>query len=605
VSDGGSAPRAPAGGFVAGPCFAFDRERLREVAAQRRDEFRRARPFPHVVIDGLVPDEVLDAVVAEFPSPDRPEWFRFDSELERKLASTTETPLGPATVAVLTAFNSAAFLDFLTELTGMPGLVPDPHFVGGGLHQIVPGGHLEVHADFDRHPTTGLERRLNVLLYLNRGWREEWNGALELWGPDLRACEARIWPEFNRCVVFETTATSYHGHPAPLACPPGQTRKSLALYYYALPTRDDPPHGTLFRPHATRGAGPRLEPSRPSATRRAEALDALAKRAAEELLPPVVLRTVRAAVRRRRARRAGGPGGSGHTDGGRPGGSQLRARDAAPRGPGGRAHAPRGGEATRRVLDPSVLFVEALSDGAPARPAYLWGTLLAAATARGLRADRVGVVELGVAGGNGLVALEEAASVAERLCGVAVEVAGLDTGTGMPPPRDPRDAPFVVAEGLFPMDVAALRARLSRAVLVLGPVAETVHELLASVRAPLGFVAFDLDYYTSTVEALALLEAGCDALLPRVVCYFDDVLGYGWTDFMGARAAIEEFNASHERRKIGRIHGLRYELPAPHRDEAWVDKLYLAHVFDHPRYAERCVQLPREFFDAHRLNDAR
>ena len=217
--------------------FRFDRAQLATVAEDKCEAYGSASPFPHVVLDDFLPEQALDAVLAEFPRPGEADWFAFDSPLERKLATKEDTPMGPATRNLLGELNSAAFIDFLERLTGIDGLVPDPHLVGGGLHQIERGGHLKVHADFNLHPRTGLERRLNVLLYLNRGWKEEYGGALELWSRDMQSCEARILPLFNRCVVFSTTSTSYHGHPEPLACPEGETRKSIALYYYS---RDRP-----------------------------------------------------------------------------------------------------------------------------------------------------------------------------------------------------------------------------------------------------------------------------------------------------------------------------------------------------------------------------
>src|SRR5204863_3811557 len=116
-------------------------------------------------------EDVLDAVLAEFPKPGE-DWFAFDSPLERKLATKDDSPMRPATRRLLSEFNSSAFVDFLERLTGIDGLVPDPHLEGRGLHQIEPGGHLKIHADFNRHPHTELERRLNVLMYLNRDWKD-------------------------------------------------------------------------------------------------------------------------------------------------------------------------------------------------------------------------------------------------------------------------------------------------------------------------------------------------------------------------------------------------------------------------------------------------
>lgn len=201
-------------------------------------------------MDDFLPERVLDEVLAEFPSPKGADWFAFDSPLERKLATKDDSTMGPATRHLLGELNSASFIDFLERLTGIEGLVPDPHFVGGGLHQIEPGGHLKVHADFNRHPRTALERRLNVLVYLNRDWKDEYGGAFELWSEDMSTCEAKVMPYFNRCVVFSTTSTSFHGHPEPLACPEGQTRKSIALYYYSKDRPADQlgaEHNTLFK----------------------------------------------------------------------------------------------------------------------------------------------------------------------------------------------------------------------------------------------------------------------------------------------------------------------------------------------------------------------
>ena len=142
------------------------------------------------------------------------------------------------------------FLQFLSEVTGIPNLISDPGFEGGGLHQIVRGGKLGVHADFNRHRDYGLDRRLNLLLYLNKDWREEYGGNLELWDRDMIQCEARVAPLFNRVMVFGTTDFTFHGHPDPLQCPEGMTRKSMALYYFSngRPAEEvTGDHSTLFR----------------------------------------------------------------------------------------------------------------------------------------------------------------------------------------------------------------------------------------------------------------------------------------------------------------------------------------------------------------------
>jgi hypothetical protein len=236
------------------------------------------------------------------------------------------------------------------------------------------------------------------------------------------------------------------------------------------------------------------------------------------------------------------------------------------------------------TTDTTAMFVWRRSVTPISRPQYLWSVLAAAKEAHNLGIPRISAIECGVAGGNGLVALEAVAETAESLLGVGIDVYGFDSGTGMPEPQDPRDAPFVIQGGIFNMDVPALEARLGRARLVLGPVEKTVPRWLAEEHPPIGFVAFDLDYYSSTVHALGLLDGDPSRVLPRVVCYLDDIFGFGWSDFNGERAAIAEFNQMHAHRKVGPIHGLKYELPRSEFEQAWPEKIYLAHIFDHERY---------------------
>jgi Rps23 Pro-64 3,4-dihydroxylase Tpa1-like proline 4-hydroxylase len=216
------------------------------LAAQYRD----AQPFPHIVLDGLFDDQALDAVLREFPSPESMKWNRFDNPLEKKLGYFHATSTPPETIrAFLDRMNSFEMLLWLEALTGIDGLIPDPYFGGGGLHQIEPGGFLKVHADFNVHPKLKLDRRLNMLIYLNKEWREEYGGHLELWDPDGRSCVKRILPLFNRTVVFSTTDRSYHGHPHPLTSPAGTTRKSVSLYYYTAGRPEEErsaPHDTVF-----------------------------------------------------------------------------------------------------------------------------------------------------------------------------------------------------------------------------------------------------------------------------------------------------------------------------------------------------------------------
>jgi hypothetical protein len=223
---------------------------LRHDARALAAAYRDAQPFPHIAVDGLFDDEALDAVLREFPAPEAMKWMRFDNPLEKKLGFYHETSALSDTIRrILDAMNSFEMLLWLEALTGIDGLIPDPYFGGGGLHQIEPGGFLKVHTDFNVHPKLKLDRRLNMLIYLNRNWAEEYGGHLELWDREGRGCVERILPVFNRTVVFSTSDTSYHGHPHPLTSPPGVTRKSVSLYYYTAgrPAEErSAPHDTIF-----------------------------------------------------------------------------------------------------------------------------------------------------------------------------------------------------------------------------------------------------------------------------------------------------------------------------------------------------------------------
>lgn len=230
-------------------------------------------------------------------------------------------------------------------------------------------------------------------------------------------------------------------------------------------------------------------------------------------------------------------------------------------------------------------FLELASDPVcDRRRMYIWGCIQAATLAKVLDVDRISVIEFGVGGGAGLIALDRIAMQAERLTGVKCDVYGFDTGTGLPKPVDYRDAPNMWFEGQCPMNRKVLESQLQRASLRLGNVSETLPAFLTESIAPVGFVSFDLDLYSSTVDALRLFTAGDDMLLPRVMCYFDNILGHSYSDFTGERLAISEFN-NHTTRKLSPVHGLKYFVPAPYRDDRYWECMYFAHLFHHRAYA--------------------
>lgn len=218
------------------------------------------------------------------------------------------------------------------------------------------------------------------------------------------------------------------------------------------------------------------------------------------------------------------------------------------------------------------------------RPHYAYGVYCAADLASRLGLDAISVIEFGVAGGRGLVALENTAGEIGRQLGIRIHVVGFDSGQGMPKPADYRDLPHVWDQGFYQMDVPKLQARLSPSTdLVLGPIDATVPAW--TPKAAIGFVAFDLDYYSSTKNALQLFErAGAAHRLPRVYCYFDDLL---WpehachNEYTGELCAIREFNEEHKDKKICPIHLLRYTRPY---HDAWNEQMYVLHDFNHPLY---------------------
>lgn len=205
---------------------------LPETGKKFNNNYTTAAPFPNIYFDNFFDQNMLNGVLDEFPDMQHKPDLKFDTPNEKKLASKGEYRFGDKTKAFMHYLNSQPFLEFLTELTGIDKLIPDPYFEGAGCHQILPGGLLKVHADFNKNRFLGLDRRLNVLVYMNKDWDESYGGHFELWDKDMTKCEKKILPLFNRMALFSTTTFSYHGHPNPLTCPPDRSRKSLALYYY-------------------------------------------------------------------------------------------------------------------------------------------------------------------------------------------------------------------------------------------------------------------------------------------------------------------------------------------------------------------------------------
>ena len=209
----------------------ISREMSRDKGRELHAAYGSAQPFPYIAIDDFLPDAVLERCLAEFPGKDL-NVQSFDRDQERYKAQFNPDVLTPWIRNFFYALNSLPFIRVIENITGIKGLIADPNFSGGGFHEISQGGHLSVHADFNHHKQMNLERRINVLIYLNRGWKDEYGGQLELWNNGMTKRVVSIIPEFNRCVIFNTTSNSNHGNPNPINHPNKTPRRSIALYYY-------------------------------------------------------------------------------------------------------------------------------------------------------------------------------------------------------------------------------------------------------------------------------------------------------------------------------------------------------------------------------------
>jgi Rps23 Pro-64 3,4-dihydroxylase Tpa1-like proline 4-hydroxylase len=255
------------------PSQVLDTDTLTRIATERSAEYREGTPFPHIVLDGLFAESLLDQAIAELPTASA-KWTTYDTVNESKQVCSDAGLFGPTAEVIVHALNSAPFVRFLERLTGIGGLIPDPHLHAAGYMKVSPGGFLGLHYDFATQRELKLDRRINVLLYLNRDWLPEWGGQLELHSndpvTDPKHQEVAIDPLFNRVAIFNTP-NALHGHRRPLTCPKGRARLCLSWYYYTAP----PVPGWAARAKAVEFKGKR-DPAR------------FAIRAANMLTPPIL-----------------------------------------------------------------------------------------------------------------------------------------------------------------------------------------------------------------------------------------------------------------------------------------------------------------------------
>ena len=207
-------------------------ERLRDRSEQLRQSYVVAKPYPHLVIDGLFEPELLERLIAEFPKPKNRDWLVWDTDHELKTTSRGIDGLSIFTQLFCLWLNSKHFISAIESIVGINNLVGDPVFHGAGLHEMYQGGWLEMHADYTKHFTMPLMRRINMLVYLNQDWDVSWGGELTLQEPKNPQNRVSYAPDFNRTIIFPTTAKTFHGVPNPLSCPLDRSRKLLSIYYW-------------------------------------------------------------------------------------------------------------------------------------------------------------------------------------------------------------------------------------------------------------------------------------------------------------------------------------------------------------------------------------
>lgn len=218
------------------------------------------------------------------------------------------------------------------------------------------------------------------------------------------------------------------------------------------------------------------------------------------------------------------------------------------------------------------------------RQHYAYCVLNAALLGKKLGHHRISVIEFGVAGGEGLVNLEYHVREIRKLLDMEIEIYGFDSGKGLPESVDYRDLPYHWKKGFFKMDFEKLKNRLTFAHLVIGDLNDTIKAFFNEFQpAPIGAILFDLDYYSSTSAALAIFESDHRNFLPRLFCYFDDIIGTELelhNDFTGERLAINEFNRDHDNIKFS----IPYYMFAKKKIDLWLHKIRICHLFSHPQY---------------------
>ncbi len=224
---------------------------LKERSESIRNDFQTKQPFHYAMFENFFKQDVANLIHENYPDIKDGKWDGTTYVDQKNKFQKHSFDKGSIFYDVFNEMNSAEFLDWLEKFTGIDQLQGDEELFGGGLHQSIAGAFLNVHVDYNIHPKTKFHRRLNVIVYMNKQWHDDYEGHLELWNLSDKKKEllAKYSPEFNRCVIFETNEISFHGHPKPLRTPEGMNRKSIATYYYTVDRPDTEiahAHNTIY-----------------------------------------------------------------------------------------------------------------------------------------------------------------------------------------------------------------------------------------------------------------------------------------------------------------------------------------------------------------------
>ena len=233
--------------------FKVDESLLISTSKNFAHKFNESEPCKHIKFENFVNKEILEKVLNDFKIINKESFTGYERKQEKNKKVHSPYDLSHFTLSFFNFLNSKIFINFLENLTGINGLIPDPYFAGGGIHEVTNGGYLNIHADFNLHPKMKLERRINLLIYLNSDWKNKYGGQFELWDSKMKSMKHSFDPFFNRCIILNTTSHSFHGNPNPVNHPDNLSRLSIALYYYSA-TWDNTKkyHTTKFqiRPHS-------------------------------------------------------------------------------------------------------------------------------------------------------------------------------------------------------------------------------------------------------------------------------------------------------------------------------------------------------------------